>query len=240
MDGVGIEQVGAPFDGTGHQPVGEAERIGIGRARRQKGGFAVDTELSAERPVVEEMAGKPGPHPQLMLLHQRVGVRRARREIEGVPRAHPAGDLTLFDERLQAVHRLQAQSVDAGGPLETVEVGEAGERTVDFPQQHRGACRRAPQPRPLAIDNADVAAFADQPLRHQRPVMPAPTTRTSHRLSCSSDRRGGRLPIAHGARPVRRSLCCAPSMESIGGCNGSAGYKLRFAAKAAAHLLEQL
>jgi hypothetical protein len=44
-----------------------------------------------------------------------------------------------------------------------------------------------------------------------------------------SDRLGGlvgRRPLAHGARPVRRSLCCAPSMESIGRWNGSVRRKL--------------
>jgi hypothetical protein len=67
----------------------------------------------------------------------------------------------------QALRRTMAGPIAANRLLETIELREFKQRTIDFPEQHGGAGHRATETGKLAIDDDHLAALPCQALGHQ-------------------------------------------------------------------------
>jgi hypothetical protein len=82
--------------------------------------------------------------------------------------AHVARQPEFGNQRLQAAHGLQACLIRTRCSIKAVNLRELRQRTVDFPQQHRGARRGAATARKLTIDDDDIQPLPRQPLGDQR------------------------------------------------------------------------
>ena len=117
--------------------------------------------------MVQKLARQAGPLTKPMLLQQQSAT-VACRQIERIPVPHLARNAKPANQLLQAVNRLETRTIGARGTLKPVNFCKLRQRSVDFPQQHRGTRCGAAAPRIFTIDNDDVDPLSGQTLGHPR------------------------------------------------------------------------
>ena len=146
----------------------EAQRIGLGRARRDDRPGAVEAEGAEQRGVVEQRARQSGPFAQGALIGKLARADLARREINRLARDEGAAEFEPGDEVAQALDRHEAAAIGLRRLLEAVERRQPAQRLVDLPLQHGGAGCRAAETLALAVDDDDLMAECRQVLGGQR------------------------------------------------------------------------
>ncbi len=106
----GIEAV-APRAAAADSKACDSSSVGIGRARRQDRGLAMDAELARERAVVEEDARQAGAGAQFVLGQERTRAVVAGGEIERLPRPPAAGEPAPLDQRGQPGDGVKAAAI---------------------------------------------------------------------------------------------------------------------------------
>ncbi len=117
--------------------------------------------------MIEEIAGQPGPLAEMMLGEQITLTNFVSRQIKRMPLAQTTEQSLCRHEFNKSVRRSYAAPIDARCSFRSVNIRELGQRAIDFPQQHGGACKRAAMAGPLAINDADVVSLRCEMLRRQ-------------------------------------------------------------------------
>ncbi len=156
------------------QRLRQQQRIGIRRPNRKDRGLAVNAELLQKHPVIQKIAGQSGAHAQFMLGKQLARAHVVSRQIKRALVAHAARQPARIHQFGKSADRCKAAAIDVRCLIEAVNIGQIGQRTVDFPQQHRRARGGAAEARTLPVDDADLMSLRREMLGRERAGNPRP------------------------------------------------------------------